>query len=166
MDSGKFNGFRLVRPDVLDPALLRSGRLDRKIELPQPNEDARALEGWKRETRNVAETHAETLQILYDSKRTVRNVRFGIRSVRFEPPKAWTFATVKQSDENVFIALARKAGRKVYEGSWKQNMIDGNGRFHWPDGRSYVGASAFNAQGGGSVKIKLKIKSNIYENNN
>jgi len=30
------------RPDVLDPALLRSGRLDRKIELPHPSEDARA----------------------------------------------------------------------------------------------------------------------------
>ena len=30
------------RPDVLDPALLRSGRLDRKIELPHPPEDARA----------------------------------------------------------------------------------------------------------------------------
>lgn len=30
------------RPDVLDPALLRSGRLDRKIELPLPNEEARA----------------------------------------------------------------------------------------------------------------------------
>jgi len=30
------------RPDTLDPALLRSGRLDRKIELPHPNEDARA----------------------------------------------------------------------------------------------------------------------------
>mmetsp|Transcript_6462 Transcript_6462/g.13353 ORF Transcript_6462/g.13353 Transcript_6462/m.13353 type:complete len:458 (-) Transcript_6462:97-1470(-) len=29
------------RPDVLDPALLRSGRLDRKIELPHPNEEAR-----------------------------------------------------------------------------------------------------------------------------
>lgn len=27
---------------MLDPALLRSGRLDRKIELPVPNEDARA----------------------------------------------------------------------------------------------------------------------------
>ena len=26
------------RPDVLDPALLRSGRLDRKIELPHPSE--------------------------------------------------------------------------------------------------------------------------------
>ena len=30
------------RPDILDPALLRSGRLDRKIELPHPTEDARA----------------------------------------------------------------------------------------------------------------------------
>ncbi len=29
------------RPDVLDPALMRSGRLDRKIEFPHPNEDAR-----------------------------------------------------------------------------------------------------------------------------
>ena len=29
------------RPDILDPALLRSGRLDRKIELPLPNEEAR-----------------------------------------------------------------------------------------------------------------------------
>jgi 26S proteasome regulatory subunit T5 len=30
------------RVDILDPALLRSGRLDRKIEFPGPNEDARA----------------------------------------------------------------------------------------------------------------------------
>ena len=29
------------RPDILDPALLRSGRLDRKIEFPLPNEEAR-----------------------------------------------------------------------------------------------------------------------------
>jgi 26S proteasome regulatory subunit T5 len=29
------------RPDTLDPALVRSGRLDRKIELPMPNEAAR-----------------------------------------------------------------------------------------------------------------------------
>lgn len=29
------------RPDILDPALLRSGRLDRKVELPAPNEEAR-----------------------------------------------------------------------------------------------------------------------------
>merc|ERR1719323_1311504 len=30
------------RIDILDPALLRSGRLDRKIEFPTPNEEARA----------------------------------------------------------------------------------------------------------------------------
>lgn len=29
------------RPDILDPALLRPGRLDRKIEIPLPNEQAR-----------------------------------------------------------------------------------------------------------------------------
>ena len=30
------------RPDTLDPALMRSGRLDRKVEFPHPSEDARA----------------------------------------------------------------------------------------------------------------------------
>jgi len=30
------------RPDVLDPALLRPGRLDRKVEIPLPNEESRA----------------------------------------------------------------------------------------------------------------------------
>lgn len=29
------------RPDILDPALMRSGRFDRKIEFPYPNEESR-----------------------------------------------------------------------------------------------------------------------------
>lgn len=40
------------RPDTLDPALLRPGRLDRKIEIPLPNEAGR-LEIFKIHTANV-----------------------------------------------------------------------------------------------------------------
>merc|ERR1712139_706536 len=40
------DGIRVIaatnRVDILDPALLRSGRLDRKIEFPLPDTDARA----------------------------------------------------------------------------------------------------------------------------
>jgi AAA+ superfamily predicted ATPase len=32
----------VLNTDVLDPALMRSGRLDRKIEFPHPSEEARA----------------------------------------------------------------------------------------------------------------------------
>jgi 26S proteasome regulatory subunit T4 len=41
------------RPDILDPALLRPGRLDRKIEIPEPNESQR-LEILKIHARNIA----------------------------------------------------------------------------------------------------------------
>ncbi|KAF9144867.1 26S proteasome regulatory subunit 6A [Mortierella sp. GBA39] len=43
---GSDDGIKVIaatnRIDILDPALLRSGRLDRKIEFPIPNEEARA----------------------------------------------------------------------------------------------------------------------------
>jgi 26S proteasome regulatory subunit T5 len=45
------------RVDVLDPALMRSGRLDRKIEFPHPNEKARA---------NILEIHARKMN--YDKE--------------------------------------------------------------------------------------------------
>lgn len=41
------------RPDILDPALLRPGRLDRKIEIPLPNESSR-LEILKIHAQNIA----------------------------------------------------------------------------------------------------------------
>lgn len=46
------------RPDTLDPALLRPGRLDRKIEIPLPNEQAR-LEILKIHAGPIAK-HGET----------------------------------------------------------------------------------------------------------
>lgn len=46
------------RPDVLDPALLRSGRLDRKIEFPMPNEEGRA---------KILEIHSRKMN--YDSNK-------------------------------------------------------------------------------------------------
>ena len=41
------------RPDVLDPALMRPGRLDRKIEIPLPNEQVRVCGGGGGGSRGV-----------------------------------------------------------------------------------------------------------------
>merc|ERR1712179_811843 len=45
------------RIDILDPALLRSGRLDRKIEFPTPNEEARA---------RIMQIHSRKMNISHD----------------------------------------------------------------------------------------------------
>eukprot|EP00003_Mantamonas_plastica_P033051 TRINITY_DN928_c0_g1_i2.p1 TRINITY_DN928_c0_g1~~TRINITY_DN928_c0_g1_i2.p1 ORF type:complete len:283 (+),score=101.90 TRINITY_DN928_c0_g1_i2:995-1843(+) len=45
------------RPDVLDPALLRPGRLDRKIEIPLPNEASRV---------EILKIHADNINTLGD----------------------------------------------------------------------------------------------------
>lgn len=45
-ERGLLRAFQVIaatnRADILDPALMRSGRLDRKIEFPHPSEEARA----------------------------------------------------------------------------------------------------------------------------
>lgn len=46
------------RVDILDPALLRSGRLDRKIEFPHPNEEARA---------RILQIHSRKMNVRYES---------------------------------------------------------------------------------------------------
>lgn len=45
------------RPETLDPALLRSGRLDRKVELPHPGESARA---------QILKIHSEKMRVDMD----------------------------------------------------------------------------------------------------
>lgn len=45
------------RPDTLDPALLRSGRLDRKVELPHPAENARA---------QIMKIHSKKMRVDFD----------------------------------------------------------------------------------------------------
>ena len=59
------------RPDVLDPALLRPGRLDRKIEIPLPNEQGR-IEVLKIHAAGIAK-HGE---IDYDSIVKLAEVQF------------------------------------------------------------------------------------------
>lgn len=54
------------RVDVLDPALMRSGRLDRKIELPHPNEKARA---------NIMEIHSRKMNYDKQCKSNYFNIR-------------------------------------------------------------------------------------------
>ncbi len=45
------------RPESLDPALLRSGRLDRKVELPHPGETARA---------QILKIHSQNMKVDFD----------------------------------------------------------------------------------------------------
>ena len=61
------------RPDTLDPALLRPGRLDRKIEVPLPNEQAR-LEILKIHAAPV--NKAEDID--YEAIVKVSDYRFGV----------------------------------------------------------------------------------------
>jgi 26S proteasome regulatory subunit T4 len=71
------------RPDVLDPALLRPGRLDRKIEIPLPNEQGR-LEVLKIHAQGITkhgEIDYESVVKLSDGFNAVR-----ILSLSFPPP--------------------------------------------------------------------------------
>lgn len=53
------------RADILDPALMRSGRLDRKIEFPHPTEEARAriLQVLRRHYQDAL-AHPEFIQLV------------------------------------------------------------------------------------------------------
>mmetsp|Transcript_5647 Transcript_5647/g.13652 ORF Transcript_5647/g.13652 Transcript_5647/m.13652 type:complete len:190 (-) Transcript_5647:332-901(-) len=113
------------RPDVLDPALLRPGRLDRKIEIPLPNEQAR-LDVLKIHAQRITkrgELDYEAVVKLADgfNGADLRNVctEAGLMAIRDERDY-----TVQED----YMKAVRKVGEQKklegkldYKAVWKQN---------------------------------------------
>jgi len=109
------------RPDTLDPALLRPGRLDRKIEIPLPNEAAR-LEIIKIHAMNVSrhgDIDYETIVKLTDG--------FNGADMRNVCTEAGMFAIRDERDhvvEEDFMKAARKiAEAKKLEGTLAYDKV-------------------------------------------
>lgn len=81
------------RADILDPALMRSGRLDRKIEFPHPNEDARAkiLRIHSRKMNVAPDVNFEELARSSDdfNAAQLKAVRIGMIIAAFGGVDAW-----------------------------------------------------------------------------
>ena len=96
------------RPDTLDPALLRPGRLDRKIEIPLPNESGR-LEIFKIHTQNVKK-HGE-----FDFEAAVKmSDGFNGADIRNCITEAGFFA-IRDDRDHIIPEDLMKAVRKVAE---------------------------------------------------
>ncbi|KAI0339663.1 26S proteasome regulatory complex ATPase RPT4 [Trametopsis cervina] len=105
------------RPDTLDPALLRPGRLDRKIEIPLPNEQAR-LEILKIHAQPVnkhGEIDYEAIVKLSDS--------FNGADLRNVVTEAGMFA-IRDDREYVIQEDLTKAARKVAEAKKHETKLD------------------------------------------
>jgi len=105
------------RPDVLDPALLRPGRIDRKVEIPLPNESAR-MDIIKIHSRKIAkkgEIDFESVIKLTDG--------FNGADIRNVCSEAGIFAIRAERDyvlEEDFL----KAARKVAECKKLESKLD------------------------------------------
>jgi len=105
------------RPDTLDPALLRPGRLDRKIEVPLPNDQAR-LEILKIHTAPVnksGEIDYEAIVKLSDG--------FNGADLRNVVTEAGMFA-IRDDREYVIQEDFAKAARKVSEAKKHETKMD------------------------------------------
>lgn len=105
------------RPDTLDPALLRPGRLDRKIEIPLPNEQAR-LEILKIHAGPIAkhgEIDYEAIVKLSDS--------FNGADLRNTCTEAGLFA-IRDEREYVIQEDFMKAVRKVADNKKLESKLD------------------------------------------
>ncbi|WFD34770.1 26S proteasome subunit rpt4 [Malassezia cuniculi] len=105
------------RPDTLDPALMRPGRIDRKIEIPLPNEQSR-LEILKIHTRPIAkrdELDYEAIVKLSDG--------FNGADLRNVATEAGMFA-IRADRDYCIQEDFMKAARKLQEAKRHESNID------------------------------------------
>ena len=105
------------RPDVLDPALLRPGRLDRKIEIPLPNESARVdiLRIHAKPMTKKGDIEFEALGKLTDG--------FNGADLRNVCTEAGMFA-IREQREYVLQEDFMKAARKIKEAKQLESKLD------------------------------------------
>eukprot|EP00607_Mallomonas_marina_P008286 CAMPEP_0182418438 /NCGR_PEP_ID=MMETSP1167-20130531/2872_1 /TAXON_ID=2988 /ORGANISM="Mallomonas Sp, Strain CCMP3275" /LENGTH=390 /DNA_ID=CAMNT_0024592649 /DNA_START=204 /DNA_END=1376 /DNA_ORIENTATION=- len=105
------------RPDILDPALLRPGRLDRKIEIPLPNEAARL---------DILKIHANTItkrgDIDYESVVKLAD-GFNGADLRNVCTEAGLFA-IREDRDFVLEEDFMKAARKIAETKKLESKLD------------------------------------------
>ena len=107
------------RPDVLDPALLRPGRLDRKIEIPLPNESGRV---------DILKIHSKPMtkkgEIEYEALAKITDGSNGadLRNVCTE---AGMFA-IREQREYTIQEDFMQAARKIKEGKKLESKLDYN----------------------------------------
>merc|ERR1719433_1582316 len=105
------------RPDVLDPALLRPGRLDRKVEIPLPNENAR---------NHILKIHASKLtkkdDIDYEAIVKLSE-DFNGADLRNVCTEAGMFA-IRGNRDYIIQEDFMKAVRKVKEGKKLESKLD------------------------------------------
>ncbi|KIP04538.1 hypothetical protein PHLGIDRAFT_129460 [Phlebiopsis gigantea 11061_1 CR5-6] len=105
------------RPDTLDPALLRPGRLDRKIEIPLPNEQARL---------EILKIHAQPVNksgdIDYEAIVKLTDT-FNGADLRNVVTEAGMFA-IRDDREYVIQEDLTKAARKVVEAKKHETKLD------------------------------------------
>lgn len=105
------------RPDVLDPALLRPGRIDRKIEIPLPNEPARV---------DIIKIHAKPItkhgEIDYDAVSKLCE-DFNGADLRNICTEAGMFA-IRAGRDYVLQEDFMKAARKLKEGKKLETKLE------------------------------------------
>ena len=107
------------RPDILDPALLRPGRLDRKVEIGLPNESARL---------DILKIHAKRITKMGDiNYEAISKIceEFNGADLRNVCTEAGMFA-IRSDREYVIEEDFFKAARKIKENKKLESKIDYN----------------------------------------